>query len=1036
MQPRQLTLRNFGPFIHETIDFSEFEEGGLFLISGKTGAGKTTIFDSMTYALFGETTGQQRSGKEMRSLFASPDEMTSVTFLFEHQNMFYQVERAPEQTLRKKRGEGTTSQASKVSLTIYDVAMKELKQLTKRGEVDTFIQDLLQLDAKQFFQIILLPQGEFRNFLIASSAEKEKLLRNVFGTALYQRLTDWLHEEQRQKAQELEKQKQQILTLGEQFLWTGERKTALTIPETFTVWEQDMSLLAAAIEQTTDEHLRLQTNKQTAEQEFYAAKTLHAQKSAHEERVAAFEKLQQQAPIIQAQKERLTFLQQLEKDQSLLQQVAQSRLLYQEKTQALANLTIEYDALVAEKAQWENQQATIQAHKQALNEQTIERDHYERLLPMAQEMVLYQEQFETVQHQCSKNQAQLDLIEKRLQEIVEEISAVTLVLKEKEALSALEVALVKMKGQVDLWEEKRQALNQVDHALEQKNQQMSEVQAELALATDRVTVKEALFKQRQSEYAQSQITYWRSKLLPGEACLICGSLEHPALNSEADSHLTQDTITEEEVQEAQQAWEQARNQMLTINQQVEQRLFEQGILRTQQETLQEDIQRIERAFVVEFAVEEALSPKAGYEQAQGIFNEKKDRYTQALEQMDVLEKKQQSYVTEKAELLEKMSMLDKQTIQLQTELDHLAKQLGSFSLFELQTMIGERTQRIDSLQGTIQDYERAGERLANQQLVLSERKDVWCEQLKECEEQLHHHEAQIASCLEAYGPLMTEDHLRSRLVELADISPLVKEVTDYEEQWKILHHRITEEAALTTLAWPELTVLEAAYEQVKEQETLAYKALLERRNQQTRNQALIEQLHVLWQKNQDALEELGELQHLSATLRGDNPEKLSLERYLLQSFLQEVLMVANQRLVKLTRGRYQFLLAEEKGSYRNSTGLEINIYDDNAGTTRRSQTLSGGESFIAALALALSLADVIQQQSGGVSIEALFIDEGFGSLDEESLEMALEALEMIEQEGRLIGIISHVRELKDRIVQQLIVETNGAGQSQTRTKIG
>ncbi|MGB4921015.1 MAG: SbcC/MukB-like Walker B domain-containing protein, partial [Enterococcus aquimarinus] len=252
----------------------------------------------------------------------------------------------------------------------------------------------------------------------------------------------------------------------------------------------------------------------------------------------------------------------------------------------------------------------------------------------------------------------------------------------------------------------------------------------------------------------------------------------------------------------------------------------------------------------------------------------------------------------------------------------------------------------------------------------------------------------------------------------------------------ILHHRITDEAALTTLAWPELTVLEAAYEQVKEQETLAYKALLEWRNQQTRNQALIEQLHVLWQKNQDALEELGELQHLSATLRGDNPEKLSLERYLLQSFLQEVLMVANQRLVKLTRGRYQFLLAEEKGSYRNSTGLEINIYDDNAGTTRRSQTLSGGESFIAALALALSLADVIQQQSGGVSIEALFIDEGFGSLDEESLEMALEALEMIEQEGRLIGIISHVRELKDRIVQQLIVETNGAGQSQTRTKIG
>ena len=180
MQPRTLVLQNFGPFIDETIDFRTFEDGGLFLISGKTGAGKTTIFDSMTYALFGETSGQQRSGKEMRSLFASPEEMTKVTFTFEYQGYFYEVERTPEQTLKKKRGEGTTNQASKVVLTSFDAAMKEQRQLTKRTEVDAFIKDLLQLDAKQFFQVMLLPQGEFRNFLIASSGEKEKLLRNLF----------------------------------------------------------------------------------------------------------------------------------------------------------------------------------------------------------------------------------------------------------------------------------------------------------------------------------------------------------------------------------------------------------------------------------------------------------------------------------------------------------------------------------------------------------------------------------------------------------------------------------------------------------------------------------------------------------------------------------------------------------------------------------------------------------------------------------------------------------------------------------------
>lgn len=158
-------------------------------------------------------------------------------------------------------------------------------------------------------------------------------------------------------------------------------------------------------------------------------------------------------------------------------------------------------------------------------------------------------------------------------------------------------------------------------------------------------------------------------------------------------------------------------------------------------------------------------------------------------------------------------------------------------------------------------------------------------------------------------------------------------------------------------------------------------------------------------------------------------KKISLERYVLRTYLEKVLVVANQRLALLTKNRYQFELNQATGSYKNQTGLEINVYDDNSGSSRSAHTLSGGESFIAALALALSLAEVIQEESGGVLIEALFIDEGFGSLDEEALEMAMEALETIENEGRMIGIISHVSELKAQIPQQLQIKTNGNGQS-------
>src|SRR5699024_8672821 len=190
MKPQTLKLKNFGPFLDEKIDFEPFQNQGLFLISGKTGAGKTTIFDGMTFALFGKTSGQLRSGKEMRSSFAADGAKTEVSFRFEHQSHFYQISRSPEQEVAKKRGSGFTKQAAKVSLEIYAADSKLIAHYHKKKDVEKRIEELLSVNAEQFFQIILLPQGEFRQFLIAPSDEKEKLLRHLFGTQIYQRLND------------------------------------------------------------------------------------------------------------------------------------------------------------------------------------------------------------------------------------------------------------------------------------------------------------------------------------------------------------------------------------------------------------------------------------------------------------------------------------------------------------------------------------------------------------------------------------------------------------------------------------------------------------------------------------------------------------------------------------------------------------------------------------------------------------------------------------------------------------------------------
>ena len=225
-------------------------------------------------------------------------------------------------------------------------------------------------------------------------------------------------------------------------------------------------------------------------------------------------------------------------------------------------------------------------------------------------------------------------------------------------------------------------------------------------------------------------------------------------------------------------------------------------------------------------------------------------------------------------------------------------------------------------------------------------------------------------------------------------------------------------------------------ERIKEEVTKQQESCYRWQEQKNQNQQIIEEFSSIYQTSQKQLDELIELQQLAQTINGENPRKTSLERYVLQVYLQEVLQVANSQLQRLTKNRYQFELAEEVGSYRGKTGLEINIYDDEAGMSRGAHTLSGGESFIAALSLALALAEVIQAQTGGVTIEALFIDEGFGSLDEEALEMAIEALETIESEGRMIGIISHVRELKERVVQQIRISTEGSGQSKVRYHLG
>lgn len=1036
MQPRTLVLQNFGPFIDETIDFRTFEDGGLFLISGKTGAGKTTIFDSMTYALFGETSGQQRSGKEMRSLFASPEEMTKVTFTFEYQGFFYEVERTPEQTLKKKRGEGTTNQASKVVLTIFDAAMKEQRQLTKRTEVDAFIKDLLQLDAKQFFQVMLLPQGEFRNFLIASSGEKEKLLRNLFGTAIYQRLTEWLSLLFKDKNKELDKKQHQMQALGENFIWFNEKVESPTLQEQFGYWQVDVEQLTAAIEENEQLTEALKVAVGLSEKAFYEGKQLVERKMAYEQRVLEFQELEQQKVAIDELRRTVTFLRQLEKDQSLLKQVAQTRQQVSTEQLLLTEIVTLLEEVSEDMQVWQAGSADYEQQKILLQEQCLTEERLNRLLPLAQQVEQLRQELQIGQQEMDAIEQKMNLLIDELKQVVDTISQIKQQIQEKNDLQAEALVLTTLKNQVARWDELDRDIESNQSAQVENQRKIEKQRADLKASQEAAEKQEMIFRQLQSEYAKLQIEKWRQKLLPGEPCQVCGSLEHPYLEQKTHGKIASYRVTEEEVEREEDRCQQLKAQVTEQQLKLQKIALEGEKLLEQQaksQALQADLVKIMQE---KLSFSNKQTPRVAYQLRVEAFEVASQRIEKLEQQLIIYQEKQEKLLKEQAIHLEKKHELVATRLQQQTRVDSLIEQLGGLTATELQAKQAQVQDEIVLLQTKIKDYEVKGQNLKHQEVTYTERQAAKKAQLEQLEQELNQQEQLLQEVLTHYSPEMTEEMLRQRLSDLAILPELIEQVTQYDQQVQFLSQRLAEEAELKTVELPDMPNLEAAYQEKQAVFETHQQRCFQQVSDLNRNQTLLSELNTLWQENQMALEELSHLQQLAETVKGDNSERLSLERYVLQGFLVEVLEVANQRLSKLTRNRYQFLLAEEKGSYRSSTGLEINIYDDNAGTSRRAQTLSGGESFIAALALALSLADVIQQRSGGIAIEALFIDEGFGSLDEESLEMAMQALEMIEQEGRLIGIISHVSELKHRVVQQLIVETNGSGQSRTRIKIG
>ncbi|MBO0442553.1 AAA family ATPase [Vagococcus fluvialis] len=1038
MQPIRLELENFGPYEATEIDFSMYYAHTLFLISGKTGSGKTTIFDGMMYALYGKTSGGLREGKEMRSNFADSGNKTKVTFEFKQGNQTYVIEREPEQLVKKVSGEGFREQKNSARLTVFDSEKNEINQIIKISEVDKYIANLVGLNREQFSQIVMLPQGEFRRFLNADSNSKEVVLRKLFNTYFYRDIAQLLKTKKKEEEAKFKGLDHSLSAEINQLEWEDDWLEKAAAGENFqellNLYEEQHEVYITK-DKTNKKQLKISQEKVKENQDLLnMAEKLLEQFREKKQIDNELNELKLKETEIKEDKEKVSLLKKAEKiesvvesDESLKEELNNRQIKIVENKATKKEQQQQFDVL-------ENTLTKLQSDKEAIQIKEKKLDKIETSIPLFEERTLTEEKLISLQEKLEKTKKTYnEQLEKQAELVKTKVVLTTKISKESEILQKKSDTREHLRTITDRLEE--------IESYELKKLTTKKLEEELANLMKKSANKETdlenssqAYRQLESDWAKAQIAKLSLKLIDGEPCLICGSTEHP---NPAQSHeLTEEAINELEknIEVQDELLNQLKEQVTTLKNQV---IFKEDELAKSKELLKEE-QEILVSYFKE--LEETQWLERAKEQENEIkvelnaFDNKLTKISEEKEELIKLEREENSLKETLIHQETEVSSLNNQLIEVETINQNILKQLPSEWKL-LDEMLEEQTRLMSETTKWHEEVRSTENALTNLKLELVTLETTITNDLKELEV---NKQKQILS-EQKINEFLIENKLSEKILEnllsdLPQLESLEEAIKTYENKRHVLLSR--QEELTKLIKNQEEPVIEPL---LVEQERLMSE-LEEVRNKTNileltmkKNQEIVVKVKREIESKKEAQARLLELTELADILSGDGPSKLSMERFVLQMYLKKILQRGNEKLVTLTNGRYRFEIKEEQGSSKKATGLEINIYDDNVGAIRSVNTLSGGESFIAALSLALSLAEIIQEEAGGIKIDAMFIDEGFGSLDEDALEMAIRALENIEGEGRIIGIISHVRELKERIPQQLqIISENGKSKVKTR----
>lgn len=1020
MRPLTIELHYFGPYEHQVIDFTQFTDRSLFLVAGNTGAGKTTIFDAMCYALFGQTINDRdRSAAALRSDFAPADQETMVKFTFEHQDLKYQIMRRPKQVLKGRRG-NLVEHNQAVDL-IYPLESDHPHEITKIKEADTFITDLLNLTRDQFKQIVLLPQGKFRQFLDSDSNTKEVLLRDLFNTSRYEQWATQLKNDLREQKKSLTTQETKLQSLKET---VTEIDAQLTTKEWLAEAKNYLARLKASLERLGDDEQQQQKKVDQLDAQLHTEQELKKNIEELAELVKAGERLQAQAEKIQETKQQVKILDWYQEHQTEYQR-------WKDGEKRLQKLTADSNILHEDLRNLQKQHQTIETELQQTSKQQEEIDQLQtevadltNKLPLFDDRDKLRSTVDELQTNLKQQTKQQAVSQKKLQDAQQQLTVIANNLKEHENLGDVQVQIAKQEALQEKLTTAGKDLKQLETKLLSEKENCVKLKQEQGAAEKLVQKSQSRLDDLNDRFARHQIAILAQKLKPATPCPICGSLDHPHPASLADDG---ELVTEAQVKAATVKAQQNRSTLDQLREQVRQSVAKIADLTTQLETQQ--------VYLAELLGDDELP-----QDWEGQIENQAQKLAQMKTNLDRIEQQVKEWRQEEEELEQESKFS-------QEELDKIDESVNRCKqdLIAKQTILKEKTA---ALPAKFPTKEAADKQIQTDQLTIkafNNQLESLQQQRQENAEKLAGTNSRIAQTKEELATQTTQqDNLHQYLVNLlaqydvqlkwnfwqeaseqvATLSSLREQVTTFENQVQdnqSQQERLTK--AINNHSMPDIaltqTKLNAEREQLRQyqqeigQLTAQYKQLAET------DQKIIKVVEKTGKLDQ----EINELQTLTDVVTGNTENHVSLERYVLQAYFQDVLVAANVQLDRLTNGRYQFELATEShGAGAKWSGLEVNVYDDNAGRTRSTRTLSGGESFMASLALALALCQIVQEQSGGIKIDALFIDEGFGSLDQQALEDALHSLQELEGH-RMIGIISHITELEEQIPDQLIVRS-------------